>query len=517
VERLSSKPPTTPGLALTVRHLSKTYGDIRVLSDVSLEVQVGHVHSLVGGNGSGKSTLVKILAGVVSADPGGEVVVQSVHLDADQLSPSAARGLNLHFVHQDPGLFLDMSVTENLLIDRNFGVGIVSRVHWAASHRRAAEILERFDIPARPQQLMGELKPAARTMVAIARALQDQEDDHSAVLILDEPTAALSIGEVDTLLAALRRYASMGQTILFVSHRLDEVLSVSEDVSVLRDGRHLITRPTAQMTAKDLSELIVGRELSEPADRQGAATGKVMLELQGLQSGQLHNIDLVAREGEVVGIAGLIGAGRTRLLTTVFGLTPARAGTVRIEGRDVRVHDPSVAMACRFVYLPEDRSAHAAFADMSVAANMSISNLPDFVHWGWLSWQAEYRAAEESVTQFGIRLPSVRSSVSKLSGGNQQKVMLARLLQCRPRVLLLDEPSQGVDVGSRSDIHGIIRRTVRAGATALVVSSDLEELALLCDRVVVLFRGRIVGEMVGDQIYPVAIMNLMYGPEEDAS
>jgi len=500
-----------PSAALVVTGISKTYGPSRVLRDVNLEIAKGHVHALVGGNGSGKSTFVKILAGLVRADPGGTVVIGGRKRPAASLTPAIAKEYGVHFVHQDPGVFLDMTVTENLSLGRGFETGKSGRIRWRLARARAREVLDRFDIRVDPDMPLGALRPAERTMVAIARALQDQEGASQGVLVLDEPTASLSAGEVTVLLGALRRYAERGQTTLFISHRLDEVLTVSDTVSVLRDGCLVTTRPTKGMEPGELAALVVGRELAEAPPTGSVPEGSAFLELRGVSVGPLEGIDLVAHQGEVVGLAGLLGSGRSRLLHSMFG-GGRRGGSILLEGVPVNARSEREAMAHGFALVPEDRGADAAFADLSVANNLAAADLGRFWRRGHLSARAERTAAEESVQQFHIVCESVDMKLSMLSGGNQQKVILARWLRRSPKVLLLDEPSQGVDVGARADIHGLIRQAVMGGATALVVSSDLEELSLLCDRILVLAAGGIVAELHGPNIDTTLLTHLTYGP-----
>lgn len=510
---LASDSEGGPSAALAVVGITKTYGTARVLVDVNLEVGKGHVHALVGGNGSGKSTLVKILAGLVRADPGGTVAIGGHEWSASSLTPAIAKASGVHFVHQDPGIFLNMTVAENLSLGRGFEIGLAGRVKWGKVRSRAQEVLARFDIHADPDLPLGALRPAERTMVAIARALQDQESENQGVLVLDEPTAALSSVEVTVLLGALRRYAGRGQTTLFISHRLDEVLRVSDMVSVLRDGRLVITRPSAGLESDDLAAMVVGRELAETSPSSSMPRHSPLLELRKISVGPLAEIDLVAHRGEVVGIAGLLGSGRSRLLHSMFG-PGRRGGTILLDGVQIDARNEREAMDAGFALVPEDRGVDAAFPDLSVANNLSAADLGRFWQRGHLSAKAESEAAEASACDFHIVCRSVDMRLSTLSGGNQQKVILARWLRRFPKVLLLDEPSQGVDVGARAEIHGLIRAAVAGGATALVVSSDFEELSLLCDRVVVLAQGRIAGEVRGPNIDTTMLTQLTYGPVE---
>jgi ribose transport system ATP-binding protein len=505
--------------AVSIKGLSKSYGATAALRDVSFSVEGGHIHALIGGNGSGKSTLIKVLAGVVRADPGGQVLLGGKTIPVSRLSPALAARAGLHFVHQDPGIFPVLTVAENLAIGRGFETATAGRIAWRRQHRRAASLLARFDVAVDPAAPAAQLRPAERTMVAIARALQDQEETSSGVLLLDEPTAALSVAEVDLLLAALRRYAGRGQTIVLVSHRLDEVLAVADTVTVLRDGRHVHTGPLAGHTTASLAELIMGRMLEPPAVAQRSSLRErsepPVLSVRDLSAGSLSGIDLDLRAGEIVGIAGLVGSGRSTLLRALFGATPARSATIAIDGRPVRLEEVATAMSAGVAYVPEDRLGDAAFTDLPLAHNLSATDVARYWKRGRLSHRRERHDAAESVREFGIAAPSIDAALSMLSGGNQQKVILARCLRRRPRILLLDEPTQGVDVGARAEIHRLIRAAVAAGACALVVSSDLEELAGLANRVVGLAGGGLAGEVSGADIKPAQLVELAYAAAGD--
>ncbi|MCW2665215.1 MAG: hypothetical protein JWN57_177 [Frankiales bacterium] len=504
--------------ALRVTSLSKTFPGTRALDDVSLEVQPGHIHALLGGNGSGKSTLIKVLAGVYHGDPGGEITVGTASAHSDKTSPQWARQAGLHFVHQNPGVFPTMTVAENMAIGRGFETTGIGSIKWRALKRRTAELLERFQIQATPDMPVGLLRPADRTMVAIARALQDQEGGHDGVLVLDEPTASLPASEVDVLLTALRRYAAAGQTIIFVTHRLDEVIAISDRVSVLRDGRHVATIDTEGKNEMDLVELIVGRALDRvfpempPVESEEAA-----LEVRGLVAGPLRGVDFTLRKGEVLGIAGLLGSGRTELLKALFGAYPLAAGQVLLDGQPVRFKGVEQAMDAGIAYIPEDRAAEAAFLDMSLRENVSASQVRHY--WRGLRHRhgAEGVDARRSITDYMVKAHSDQQPFGTLSGGNQQKVVLARWLRRRPKLLLLDEPTQGVDVNARAEIYGAVRRAVEEGTSVIVVTSDFEELSRVADRVIVLAHGRVVAQVAAPHIEPHRLTELAFASAGDTT
>jgi len=478
--------------ALRVRSLSKAYSGVLALDGLDLDVRAGEVHALLGGNGSGKSTAIKILAGVVTAEPGGLIEAGGREARSDQWSPSAAHAAGLRFVHQQPAVFPALTIAENLALGAGFPTGPGGRIRWSVLHKRTAELLAEYHIPASPRTPLGALRAVDRSRVAIIRALQDRDEAGHGVLVLDEPTAALPGPEVEQLLDALRAYAAAGQTIMYVSHRLDEALSVADRVTVLRDGRKVATVSTAGLTESALIELIVGRpidrlfpEVSQDAHDEGA------LSLRGVHGGPLHGVDLSVRKGEVLGVAGLLGSGRSELLRMIFGAYPMLAGSLAIDGQPYRPTSPSAAMDAGIAYVPEDRQADALFHAASVRHNLSAGQDGRYFRHLLFRHGAERRDSARSISEFLIRAQSDRQPVQTLSGGNQQKVVLARWLRQRPRLLLLDEPTQGVDVAARSEIYQLVRRATAAGSSVLLVASEMEELAHVCDRVAVLKGGRI--------------------------
>jgi ribose transport system ATP-binding protein len=482
---------------LQVSHLSKTFPGTRALSDVSLEVRRGTVHALLGGNGSGKSTLIKVLAGVHHGDSGGEIRLGDDTVDADRTSPQWAKDHQLHFVHQNPGVFPQLSVAENISIGRGFETGRGSRVQWSAVNRRAQELIDRFEIAgAKPTTPIVHLRPADRTMVAIARALQDQEGRHDGVLVLDEPTTALPPSEVDGLLGRLRRYADGGQTIIYVTHRLEEIIRVADRCSVLRDGVHASTVDVAGLTEDDLVELIVGRPLAQAFPALPATTADdIVLDVQDLVAGPLNGVSFQLQRGEILGIAGLLGAGRSEILQSIFGAHPVTSGTITLDGEPAQFKRVRQAMDAGIAYVPEERATQGAFLDMSVRANLSAAQVTRYWRGLFLRHRSEAADARQAIDDFMIKASSESQPINTLSGGNQQKCILARWMGRKPKVLLLDEPTQGVDVGARAEIYSLVTKAVADGTSAIIVTSDFDELARVCDRVVVLAGGRIVAEL----------------------
>jgi ribose transport system ATP-binding protein len=350
-------------------------------------------------------------------------------------------------------------------------------------------------------------------MVAIARALQSQGDGEG-VLVLDEPTVSLPETEVRVLLDAVRRHAERGQTVIFVTHRLEEVFAVADNAILLRNGRLVDVVSPRSITRSDLIELIIGRAVEEVAPTGGALGGPVVLEVDALRAGPVGPVDLTLHAGEVVGVAGLVGSGRSSLLKALFGVLPPESGEVRLDGTPLALTNPGKGMRAGFAMVPESRAEDAAFPELTLTENLSVSVLPRYFRGGRMRGRRERRDAEQLLSTYAIKAETVDDPLDALSGGNQQKAIVARWLRRDPRVVLLDEPTQGVDVGARAEIYGLIKRAVDAGSVALVASSDSEELAAICDRVLVLRRGRIVGEVRRDQMSSNLIERLAHGEAE---
>ncbi|WP_202916021.1 MULTISPECIES: sugar ABC transporter ATP-binding protein [unclassified Mycolicibacterium] len=482
------------------------------LNGVSIAVEPGTIHALLGGNGSGKSTLIKILAGIVPADAG-EFEFEGDVAEVSAYSAAKAKAMGLRFVHQQSSTFDDLTVAENLAIGRGFIRSSAGRIRWGRQRRRAAEVLDRFSIPATPDTLVRELGSATQMMIAIARALQDQGDARDGVLVLDEPTASLTRNEVDTLLDALLRYAAAGQSIIYVTHRLDEVIRIADNATVLRDGRVSEGFTKGQLAYGQLVEAIMGEALAsltrEEMAKEMPAGGAPVAELRGDDGLPL----LTVGAGECVAVAGLLGSGRSSLLRRIFGVLPRPGEELRIDGRSVRAESPRHAIRAGIGLVPEDRPRDALFAGQSISQNLSIVALDEMQWMGAISVRAERARARKLIEAFHVRTASELTSIGSLSGGNQQKVVVARWLQRTPRLLLLDEPTQGVDVGARAEIHGFVRNAVENGAAAIVVSSDFDELIALGDRAIIMRDGRIVDEARGSDFTEDSLNALVYSQE----
>jgi ribose transport system ATP-binding protein len=489
--------------ALELGSLTKTFPGGRALDDVSFSVEAGTVHVLVGGNGSGKSTLVKGLAGVQPLDRGGWIRVGDETVAAEEMTPAKARAAGLRFVHQHPGMFPTMTVADNIALSNSFP-SRAGRVRRRELMARTTRLLEAFRIDVSPTTLVGELQTADQTMIAIARALQDQIEGTQPLrtVVLDEPTASLPEDEAGLVLSTVRRAAETGVAVIYISHRLEELTQVGDAFTVLRDGRHIVTRQAAGVNEAALIEYISGRPL-EPANTAPAlATGThdVVLSVNGLSAAPLSDISFEVRAGEILGIAGLLGSGRSEILHSLFGSRTVEAGSAEVSGRPLTFGDIARTMAAGVALVPEDRAGEAMFPDQSLRHNLSIANLSAYSKFGRMRAGEERRRARDAIRSFTIKAKSDSQVMSSLSGGNQQKVVLARWMDRHPKVLLLDEPTQGVDVGARAEAYAIIRRAAASGVATVVVSSDFEELAELSDRVLILTAGRIAGEVRGPNI-----------------
>ncbi len=500
-------------LALSVSNVSKTYGATRALQQAHLQVRPGEIVSLVGGNGSGKSTLVKILAGVVRADSG-QLRIRGRTYELDNFTAADSRRCGLHMVHQHRTTFNTLSVVENLSIGRGFETDRSGRIRWGAARRRAERLIEQYGIGCRPEDLVSELGPAAQTMLEIARALQDQENASDGVLVLDEPTASLPPHEVEFLLGALKGFAQAGQGVLFISHRLDEVLDISTRVAGLRDGRMVGTVEGKGLDREDLIELITGRAVSLTTSAEvDTATTEPVLVTKNLTGGSVRGVSLEVHPGEIVGVAGLAGSGRSTLLRLLFGAQQATGGTIEVGDQEVELANPADGMRHSIAFVPEDRPKDAVFPDLSLAENLTMGHLGPFVRYGSVNHRAVRKAGRDAITEFGVKAASEQVPIASLSGGNQQKISVARWLASPPAVLLLDEPTQGVDVGARSEIWDIVRGAAAQGTAVLVVSSDLEELVYLSHRLLIIRDGRLVGSLASQGLSPEAVNHRLHSLE----
>jgi ribose transport system ATP-binding protein len=483
-----------------------TFPGTRALSGVNLDVAAGEVHGLVGHNGSGKSTLVKILSGQHRPDEGSRVDIGGVRLPWESSSDSERLGLRV--VHQDLGLVDSMSITENINLGSGYDAARLGRVAWRRENARAAEEMAALGYHhLDPKQRVADLPPATRSAVAIARALLPRKGRPEArVLLLDEVTATMPESEIDRLLELVTTLKSRGVAVLYVSHHLEEVLRVCDTVSVLKDGELVVTTAAANLTMESLADQVVGssewRESLTPSQvstNLGAdESASCRLVVEDLHGGLVRGVTFVAEPGRIVGIAGITGSGREDLAELLFGATP-RSGSITLGGRELPNGNPRKSILMGSALLPADRFRKAIVPTQGVRENLTLSQVARMSPLRFLAAFQERAAVRDWISRLAIRGASAEGSVNTLSGGNQQKVLLARCLNVKPRLIILDEPTQGVDVGVVAEIHALIRELARV-STVVVCSSDSLELASLCSDVLVLQRGRIVGHLVGDDV-----------------
>ncbi|MHA6758088.1 sugar ABC transporter ATP-binding protein [Streptacidiphilus sp. PAMC 29251] len=477
---------------LRIEGMSKTFPGLKALDGVSLEVRAGEVVAVLGHNGSGKSTLVKILAGVHQADPGSVIEVRDA--EGALVAGSAARE-GLHFIHQDLGLADILTTVENLGLGASARGRAFAPVHGAAERRRAQQLIARFGADLDVTVPVGKLSPAQRTIVAIARALDGWTRPDN-VLLLDEPTAALHGDEVTVLFEAIRRVASSGAGVVFISHRLDEVLELADRVVVLRDGRVVAEQATSELDHDAMVTLIAGRDIAGTAVTGRNGAGERVLTVTGISGAEISDFSLSLRAGEIVGVGGILGSGREQLAPMLFGAQHRSGGRVEVDGRELVPDDVPAAIESGLAYVPADRHRHGVVGQLSVRENLTLPLLrPLRRSFGRLDRRAEREEARSWMQTVGLRPPNPEQPLQLFSGGNQQKVVLAKWLRVRPRVLLLDEPTQGVDVGAKAAVYELVLAAAQEGTGVLVCSSDTKELVSLCDRVLVLKDGRVVSEI----------------------
>jgi rhamnose transport system ATP-binding protein len=494
--------PTDPPAILEATSISKSFAGVQALKRVSFDLRAGEVHALVGENGAGKSTLIKIITGAEQPDSG---TLSVAGRPVPHMDPSTSRALGVAAIYQQPALFPDLTVAENIALALDTG-SAWKPVDWPARRRRATELLERVGVSIEPDRLVETLSMPEQQIVEIAKAIGAD----AKIVIMDEPTAALTDREVDNLMRVVRLLRGHGVGIIYISHRLDEVFALADRITVLRDGATVGTRATGEMPRPDLIALMIGRELAAVFPKRTIPLGDVMLEVRGVsnRAAGIRDISLTVRRGEILGIAGLVGSGRTQVAETLFGLTPADAGEILLRGTPLRITSPARAIDAGIAYVPEDRRQHGVVLEMSLASNASLASLNRVSAMGLIDRNAERNSAQRYVDQFRIKAPSADVEVGTLSGGNQQKVALARWLSTEPAVLILDEPTQGVDVGSKAEIHALMQRLVEAGLAIIMISSELPEILGMSDRVAVMQAGQIRAVLNRDEATQSRILAL---------
>ena len=499
----------TDSALLQAINITKSYAGVHALKSASFELRAGEVHALIGENGAGKSTLIKIITGAVELDGGeirlnGEIVTHN--------SPRVAKQLGIAAIYQQPTLFPELTVAENIALGLE-KAGMLGRVDWRERRRRAAELLAQVGARIDTERAAGELTMPQQQLVEIARALGAK----AKVLIMDEPTASLSEEDTQNLFRVIRNLRESGVGVIYISHRLEELPVIADRVTVLRDGRTIDTRLMSDVNRQQLIQLMIGRELSAVFPKKEVVLGDVVLELRQLGSkcAGIKEINLSVRAGEIVGLAGLVGAGRTELARTIFGLTQADQGEIVLRGKPVRIESPSQAIKHGLAYLPEDRRRHGVILDMQIGANITLASLDRLSRYGMMDFKREKEIAADYTRRLGVKTPAIYVPVSTLSGGNQQKVALSRWLVTKPSVLILDEPTQGIDVGAKSEIHALMIELASHSVAILMISSELPEILGMSDRIAVMHGGTIVAILDRKDATQAKILALALGHNLD--
>lgn len=473
---------------LEMRHIAKSFPGVKVLDDVTLQVKPGEVHALMGENGAGKSTLMKILMGIYTADAG-EVMLNGEHLLAR--GPREAMDKGIAMIHQELNPIMDMQVYENIYIGRELRKGIL--VDRKAMIRETEDLLRELGINIPAVAYMRDLSVAQCQLIEIVKAISIS----AKVVVMDEPTSAITEREVETLFAQIRRLKSEGVAIIYISHKMDEIFQICDTITVLRDGHFIGTDAAANMTNEQLIRMMVGRDITEVFPKAEAEIGDVLLEVKNLSYGrQVKNVSFSLRRGEVLGIAGLVGAGRSELAETIFAMRQKSAGEILIGGKPVEIRHPKDAIQNRIALITEDRKITGLNLSGTVAENTTLVDLSRQFPKGLIDRQKENRITDEYIQKLSIRTPSAQQLAGRLSGGNQQKVVLSKWLLSEPEIIILDEPTRGIDVGAKRDIYLLIGGLVRQGKAVIVISSEIPEVMGLSDRILVMAEGRVTGELL---------------------
>src|SRR5215470_1879545 len=491
---------------LKMTGITKSFPGAQALAGVDFALRRGEIHALVGENGAGKSTLMKILAGAVAKD-GGEIVFDGREINPQNAAEAQAFGVSL--VHQELSLAPNLTVAENIFVRREpRRFGKLSLINWRELNARAKELLDQFELEIAPDAPVKDLSLAKRQIVEIAKALAVE----AKLLVLDEPTSSLEAHEVELLFNILRRLAARGLGLVYITHRMDEIFRIADRVTVLRDGRLVGTRERDETDGDEIIRMMVGRELEKLYPQKAGRAGEVIFELRGLTTrGKFEGVNLTARRGQILGLAGLIGSGRTEAMMAAIGHAKLDGGEVLIDGKTVRIDSPRDALRLGVVYSPEDRKYQGLFLSHSVQANVIAASLNKCSGAGLMRGSVERSLSASFTRDLAIKTPDLERAVGALSGGNQQKVLLAKWLATRPRVLIVDEPTRGVDVGSKSEIHHLLRRFTEAGGAVIMISSELPEILGMSDRVAVFHEGRVAGELSCDEATEEKIMRLATG------
>lgn len=489
-------------VVLSLKNITKKYPGVLALNNVSLDFITGEVHALLGENGAGKSTLIKAVAGAINIDNG---IIHVGGQDHQQMTPHLSRSLGIEVIYQEFNLVPTMSAAENIFLGDKASNKYL--VDYKAMKRKTRELFDQFKVDIDPNILVRELSPAQKQIVEIAKAVSKDVK----ILIMDEPSAPLSVSEVDHMFEVVNQLKQNGVTIIYISHRLEEVFRISDRVSVLRDGEYVATKLTKDTNRKELISLMVGRELSETYPPRMKPPGEIALEVKNLTGNGDYDISFSVRKGEILGISGLVGAGRTELAMLLFGAAPIESGEIWVDGKKVRIRSSQDAIQQGLGLLTEDRKNKGLFLEMGVGWNISFPIVRKLSKNGVVDTKTEKNITEHYRDRINIKTPSMEQRVINLSGGNQQKVVLAKSLAAESDILIFDEPTRGIDVGAKQEIYHLMCELADHGNAILMISSDMEELLGMSDRIIVLSEGKLTGEVQKEQFSQDYILDLASG------
>jgi rhamnose transport system ATP-binding protein len=502
--------PAVADPVLVLEKATKSFGAVRALQDGSISLYAGEAHALLGENGAGKSTLVKILAGVHQAD-GGRLLMDGEPVNFN--GPAASRSAGVSIIYQEPTLFPDLTVAENIFVGRQT-LRSGRRIDRRAMNRTAAEIFQRLGVALDPERLALGLSVADQQLVEIAKALSLD----ARVLVMDEPTAALTLVEVDRLFEVMRTLRAQGAAVLFISHRLEEVFTSCQRVTIMRDGSFVRTAPVGDLSVDDVIRSMVGRDLDTLFPKTETAPGEEVLAVDNIsRAGVFHDVSFSVRRGEIVALAGLVGAGRSEVARAIFGIDKRSSGSVLLKGKPLPSGSPRAAMRAGIALVPEDRRQQGLVMDLGIDQNVALASLRSLTTFGLISRASERKLALQWAERLQLKFGRIKNAVATLSGGNQQKVVLGKWLARRPDLLIIDEPTRGIDVGTKAEVHRILDGLVADGMAVLMISSELPEVLGMADRVLVIHEGRLTAEFSRDEANEADIMRAASGLGKQAA
>lgn len=496
---------TTPLLEMV--DISKSFFGVKALENINIQAYAGKVLALLGENGAGKSTLMKILSGIYKKDTG-KILIEGKEVNINGIR--AAEDLGITIIHQELSMLLNMTVCENIFLGNEKASGF-GKLNKREMKMKSAEMLQRIGCSVEPDTMVGKISVGEMQMIEIIKAVSK----HSKIIIMDEPTTALTDVETQKLFEVIEKLKSEGIAIIYISHRLDEIFQICDDVTVLRDGKHIGSARVSDVTKDQLITMMVGRELEEQFPYKKEETGKTVLKVENLiWKDKVKNVSFEVKSGEIVGFSGLMGSGRTETAKIIFGEYKKTSGNIYVDGEEVNVHSPKDAIKCGLAYLSEDRKKEGLILGMSVGENMTLSNLKNFEQAAFrLNKNDENNIVADYIKKLSIKTTGASQRIKNLSGGNQQKVIIAKWIMLSPKVLIIDEPTKGIDVGAKKEIYDVLNELKKSGKAIIMISSDMPEIVGICDRVIVMHEGMVTGELNREEANQENIMKLAVGIE----